>query len=88
MVGGPARFRGTSIMLIGHEKGADTASRVKHNFGMARPEGYRKAIRLMDMAERFAFPLSRSSIRLALIRGGALKSADRRKRSPRAPKNA
>lgn len=57
ILGGPARLRGRSIMLIGHEKGADTASRVKHNFGMARPEGYRKAIRLMDMAERFNLPV-------------------------------
>lgn len=57
IVGGPARFRGRSIMLIGHEKGADTASRVKHNFGMANPEGYRKAIRLMEMAERFGLPV-------------------------------
>ena len=57
IIGGPARLRGQSIMLIGHEKGADTASRVKHNFGMARPEGYRKAIRLMDMAERFGLPV-------------------------------
>lgn len=57
VVGGPARLRGRSIMLIGHEKGADTASRVKHNFGMARPEGYRKAMRLMDMAARFDLPV-------------------------------
>ena len=57
IVGGPARFRGRSIMLIGHEKGADTASRIKHNFGMANPEGYRKAVRLMDMAERFSLPV-------------------------------
>ncbi len=57
IVGGPARFRGRSVMLIGHEKGSDTASRVKHNFGMANPEGYRKAIRLMDMAERFSMPV-------------------------------
>ena len=57
IIGGPARLRGRSVMLIGHEKGADTASRVKHNFGMARPEGYRKAIRLMDMAERFNLPV-------------------------------
>lgn len=57
IVGGPARFRGRSIMLMGHEKGSDTASRVKHNFGMANPEGYRKAIRLMDMAERFHLPV-------------------------------
>lgn len=57
IVGGPARLRGRSIMLIGHEKGSDTASRVKHNFGMANPEGYRKAIRLMDLAERFDMPV-------------------------------
>ena len=57
ILGGPARFRGRSIMLIGHEKGADTSSRVAHNFGMARPEGYRKAIRLMDLAERFNMPV-------------------------------
>ncbi|MEM9495564.1 MAG: acetyl-CoA carboxylase carboxyltransferase subunit alpha [Pseudomonadota bacterium] len=57
ILGGPARLRGRSIMLIGHEKGADTASRVQHNFGMARPEGYRKAMRLMEMAERFNLPV-------------------------------
>lgn len=57
ILGGPARLRGRSVMLIGHEKGADTASRVEHNFGMARPEGYRKAVRLMDMAERFNLPV-------------------------------
>ncbi|MEM8771681.1 MAG: acetyl-CoA carboxylase carboxyltransferase subunit alpha [Pseudomonadota bacterium] len=57
IMGGPARFRGRSVMLIGHEKGSDTAGRVKHNFGMARPEGYRKSIRLMDIAERFRLPV-------------------------------
>ncbi len=57
IIGGPARFRGRSIVLIGHEKGSDTAGRVKHNFGMARPEGYRKAIRLMELAERFDLPV-------------------------------
>ena len=57
IIGGPARFRGRSVVLIGHEKGSDTAERVKHNFGMARPEGYRKAIRLMDLAERFGLPV-------------------------------
>ena len=57
IIGGPARFRGRSIILIGHEKGSDTAGRVTHNFGMARPEGYRKAIRLMEMAERFDLPV-------------------------------
>ena len=57
IVGGLGRFRGRRIMLIGHEKGDDTASRLKHNFGMARPEGYRKAIRLMRLADRFALPV-------------------------------
>ncbi|RMD86599.1 MAG: acetyl-CoA carboxylase carboxyltransferase subunit alpha [Alphaproteobacteria bacterium] len=55
--GGPARFRGQPVMLIGHEKGSDTASRIHHNFGMARPEGYRKAARLMDLADRFGLPV-------------------------------
>jgi acetyl-CoA carboxylase carboxyl transferase subunit alpha len=55
--GGIARFRGRSIVLIGHEKGSDTTARVKHNFGMARPEGYRKAQRLMDLADRFRLPV-------------------------------
>jgi acetyl-CoA carboxylase carboxyl transferase subunit alpha len=55
--GGLARFRGRSIMVLGHEKGADTEERVRHNFGMARPEGYRKAIRLMKLAERFQLPV-------------------------------
>src|SRR5213078_3750471 len=50
IVGG---FRGESVCVIGQEKGATTESRLKHNFGMARPEGYRKAVRLMDMADRF-----------------------------------
>ena len=57
IVGGMGQFGGRSVMLIGHEKGSDTESRIKHNFGMARPEGYRKAIRLMEMAERFAMPV-------------------------------
>lgn len=57
IVGGTARLRGQSVMIIGHEKGSDTASRVKHNFGMANPEGYRKAIRLMALAERFSLPV-------------------------------
>ncbi|GLK77529.1 acetyl-coenzyme A carboxylase carboxyl transferase subunit alpha [Methylopila jiangsuensis] len=57
IMGGPARFRGQPIMLIGQEKGADTASRLKHNFGMARPEGYRKAVRLMELADRFNLPV-------------------------------
>jgi len=57
IVGGLGRFRGYSVVVIGHEKGDDTASRVKHNFGMARPEGYRKAQRLMKTAERFNLPI-------------------------------
>jgi len=57
IVGGLGRFRGRSVVVMGHEKGADTTSRLKHNFGMARPEGYRKAVRLMNMAERFGLPV-------------------------------
>ncbi|WP_343565429.1 acetyl-CoA carboxylase carboxyltransferase subunit alpha [Kiloniella sp. b19] len=57
IVGGLGRFRGQSVVVIGQEKGNDMHTRVRHNFGMARPEGYRKAIRLMDMAERFKIPV-------------------------------
>jgi len=57
VMGGLARFNGQAVMVIGHEKGHDTKSRINHNFGMARPEGYRKAIRLMDMANRFGLPV-------------------------------
>jgi acetyl-CoA carboxylase carboxyl transferase subunit alpha len=57
IVGGFGRFRGESICVIGHEKGSTTESRLKHNFGMARPEGYRKAVRLMEMADRFSIPV-------------------------------
>ena len=57
IIGGLGRFRGLSVVIIGHEKGADTESRVRHNFGMARPEGYRKARRLMELAERFRIPV-------------------------------
>ena len=57
LLGGFGRFRGESICVIGQEKGASTESRIKHNFGMARPEGYRKAVRLMEMAERFGIPV-------------------------------
>lgn len=55
--GGIGRFRSRSVMVIGHEKGEDTQSRIRHNFGMARPEGYRKAIRLMEMAARLELPI-------------------------------
>ncbi len=57
IVGGLGRFRGQSVVVMGHEKGFDTATRLKHNFGMARPEGYRKAVRLMEMAEQFGLPV-------------------------------
>jgi acetyl-CoA carboxylase carboxyl transferase subunit alpha len=55
--GGFARFRGESVCLIGHEKGSTTEERIKHNFGMARPEGYRKAVRIMELADRFEIPV-------------------------------
>ncbi len=57
IIGGIGRFRGFSAVIMGQEKGADTTGRVKHNFGMARPEGYRKAQRLMRLAERFNLPV-------------------------------
>jgi acetyl-CoA carboxylase carboxyl transferase subunit alpha len=57
IMGGLARFEGRPVVVIGHEKGNDTRSRIARNFGMARPEGYRKAIRLMDLADRFNLPV-------------------------------
>ena len=57
IIGGFGRFGGRSICVIGQEKGADTESRLRHNFGMARPEGYRKAARLMELADRFSIPV-------------------------------
>jgi acetyl-CoA carboxylase carboxyl transferase subunit alpha len=57
IIGGMARIGDTRLMLIGHEKGDDTQSRLHHNFGMGKPEGYRKAIRLMELADRFALPV-------------------------------
>ena len=57
ILGGFATFKGQPVVVIGHAKGEDTASRLRHNFGMARPEGYRKAMRLMDLAERFGLPV-------------------------------
>ena len=57
VIGGIGRFRGRSILVLGTEKGADTAARLRHNFGMARPEGYRKARRLMRLADRFGLPV-------------------------------
>jgi acetyl-CoA carboxylase carboxyl transferase subunit alpha len=57
IVGGPGRINGRPVMIIGHQKGRDTKTKVRRNFGMPRPEGYRKALRLMKMAERFGLPL-------------------------------
>ncbi len=57
IMGGLGRFRGRPVVVMGHEKGRDTVTRVKHNFGYGRPEGYRKAIRLLEMAERFNLPV-------------------------------
>ena len=57
VMGGLARFNDQPVVVIGHEKGSDTKSRITHNFGMARPEGYRKAVRLMEMAGRFGLPV-------------------------------
>lgn len=57
IIGGLGRFMGEPVVIMGHEKGHDTETRLKHNFGMARPEGYRKAIRLMKLADRFGLPV-------------------------------
>ena len=57
ILGGFGTFRGRKVMVIGHEKGDDTASRIRHNFGMGKPEGYRKAVRLMELADRFGLPV-------------------------------
>ncbi|ODP37898.1 acetyl-CoA carboxylase carboxyltransferase subunit alpha [Sphingomonas turrisvirgatae] len=57
IIGGLGKFRGRRVMVIGHEKGDDTASRLKHNFGMGKPEGYRKAIRLVELADKFGIPV-------------------------------
>jgi acetyl-CoA carboxylase carboxyl transferase subunit alpha len=57
VIGGFGRFRGRAVCVVGQEKGADTPTRIKHNFGMARPEGYRKAARLMELSDRFQLPV-------------------------------
>ncbi len=57
IIGGLARFRGRPVVVLGHEKGRDTQTRLKHNFGMGKPEGYRKAVRLMELAGRFGLPV-------------------------------
>lgn len=57
IMGGVGTFRGRAVVVMGHEKGSDTESRIRHNFGMAKPEGYRKAVRLMEFADKFAMPV-------------------------------
>ncbi|HPF47851.1 MAG: acetyl-CoA carboxylase carboxyltransferase subunit alpha [Alphaproteobacteria bacterium] len=57
IIGGIGRFKGQSVLIVGHEKGNDTQSRIKHNFGMARPEGFRKAVRLFRLADQFKIPI-------------------------------
>jgi acetyl-CoA carboxylase carboxyl transferase subunit alpha len=88
IIAGFARFNGQPVAVIGQEKGTDTKSRLKHNFGMARPEGYRKAVRLMQMADRFGLPVITWSIRPAPIRVSARKSAARPKPLPGQPRCA
>ena len=88
ILGGLATIDGRQVMLIGHEKGDDTASRLRHNFGMAKPEGYRKAIRLMRLATGSGFRSSAWSIRRAPFPASRPRSAGRRKRSPARPRNA
>jgi len=88
VVGGLARFDDMPIVVIGHEKGNDTKTRIERNFGMARPEGYRKAIRLMELADKLACLSLRWSIPLAPIPERALKSVVNPKRSRGLPKNA
>ena len=67
IIGGIGRFDGRSVVVIGTEKGFDTESRVKHNFGMARPEGYRKAQRLMVLAQKFNLPIITNALSLSYI---------------------
>ena len=83
--GGFARKGDTRVMVIGHEKGDDTQSRLKHNFGMGKPEGYRKAIRLMDLAERFGLPVVTLIDTAGAFPASRPKSAARPRRSPARP---
>jgi hypothetical protein len=87
IVGGLATLRGRKIMLIGHEKGDDTASRLRHNFGMAKPEGYRKAIRLMQLADKFGLPVVTLVDTPGAFPGSRPRSGDKRRRSPVRPRN-
>ena len=82
LIGGLGKIKGQSIVIMGHEKGHDTNTRLQHNFGMANPEGYRKAVRLMELAERFSLPVIPLLIRQAHTLGAAQKSAGKPKPSP------
>jgi len=82
LVGGLARLEGEAVMVIGHQKGRDTKERVRRNYGMPKPEGYRKALRLMHMADRFGCRSSRSSIRRGRTPVSSRRSAVKAKRSP------
>ena len=89
IVAGFGRFDGQSVAVIGHEKGSDTETRLKHNFGMARPEGYRKAVRIMELADRFGHSRSsRWSTPPAPIPASAPRSAARPRPSPVRSRNA
>ena len=82
LIGGLARFEGRPVMVIGHQKGRDTKEKVARNFGMPRPEGYRKALRLAKMAEKFCLPIITSSTRPAPTRASAPRNATRARPSP------
>ena len=89
MVGGLGRFRGQSVVVIGTEKGDTTTERVRRNFGMARPEGYRKARRLMEMANRFRLPiLTFVDTKLVPTLASTPKREGKPKQSPKALKPA
>ncbi len=82
IVGGIARLDGRPVMIIGHQKGRETKEKIRRNFGMPAPEGYRKALRLMEMAERFKMPIITFIDTRAPTRASARKSVASRKRSP------
>jgi acetyl-CoA carboxylase carboxyl transferase subunit alpha len=81
IIGGLARFGGETVMVIGHQKGRDTKEKIYRNFGMPRPEGYRKALRLMQLAEKFSIPLLTSSTRQVHIPASERRNAASRRPS-------
>ncbi len=81
VIAGLGRFRGQPVCVIGQEKGASTEARLRHNFGMAMPEGYRKAVRLMELADRFALPVIAIVDTAGAYPGSARRSAARRRPS-------